>query len=1056
MKKLMSIALALALAVTLAVPISGAGASKDEFPNEPGHYTLSDVTDLFWDNLSGERMLDYDAFVYRGWRTSSGHWLDAVMVDLHDRFIALGFKDSERTTANNQGDSVWFQYDGTTNTWNPQYVSLKVAQSKAEASDPRVKTIEFVADCIDPTSMYYPEHITAEWLIAALNKGEGDPDYLKMQQVNQRVHLPTNAPFFALTDPNKTAGENIAAGTRVAQLVYVGSISGSGANMTNSEGIPASELAGKIILSSTTATNARTYATNVGAIAALGRVSDAANYRMPVIDGVRWYTNYVQFTGAGSYAAPGVGAVPLHVSLDQFGAFTSLLAEGDVFLEIAALGTYDANQPIRCLVAEIQGSVKPEERILVPAHINEPGACDNASGVAMSYELITAMKQLIDSGQLARPERTMTFVWGDEIQMMRRWLARYRDEFNTMKGMVNLDMVGEDPYLTGGIMTVDKTPDPSMVALTYNASSRPFGVDPKFIYRYGNQTYPGQPPLAGRTDYIRTPDVFSVWTSTYNSLPYNNYPGLYLNDMYSQAGFLVEEKSPDFDQILCIHEGGSDNDPFVEATSTYGAPIPALLTNHFPDYVYHSLCDTLDKLSIREFHDVGTTSAATIYQMANAGEYEAADAIDYVMKGWKGRIEFEKANSDGHYNWQMTSPNADPSGYDDTYNRELKAIGDWSRWYIEAVRSAGKYMIGRNIGMPYKLSAALQEKENEAVKIIQEDTIVALNHVDAVFGKDSKARPVQIASANLPNPVFIPVGTTREQLQAQLPAKVTVEYVGGGTGEASIIWDFSKQTSMMPAFSNTRMGLYRAAGELANLGDGVVNWAVVNALAEVNAVHEVIANLSAAEESDIDGDVCYALSLYGAKNVLAVEVEFTVDGNMLAGKGIETFNGFSPVESILWSYAGGGMWKGAVTLAYPAGSDEGFTSGVSTEIAWFIFAPRAKGDATMTLTDIKIAGLVGDATKFLDVIVGSAEATTNIDQRVFSKYDLNKDNKVDALDLGIMLLYCGFDKDSPAWGTLVKVNDSRGGGVTASMCDVNSDGVIDMLDLIDLFIHYTK
>jgi Ca2+-binding EF-hand superfamily protein len=95
-------------------------------------------------------------------------------------------------------------------------------------------------------------------------------------------------------------------------------------------------------------------------------------------------------------------------------------------------------------------------------------------------------------------------------------------------------------------------------------------------------------------------------------------------------------------------------------------------------------------------------------------------------------------------------------------------------------------------------------------------------------------------------------------------------------------------------------------------------------------------------------------------------------------------------------------------------------------------------------------------TVYLDSVISGGEAVTNIDQRVFSKYDLNRDNKVDALDLGIMLLYCGFDIDSADWDTLVKVNDSKGKPVTASMCDVNGDGVIDMLDLLDLFIHYTK
>ncbi|MCL1808238.1 MAG: hypothetical protein FWG42_00545 [Clostridiales bacterium] len=55
-----------------------------------------------------------------------------------------------------------------------------------------------------------------------------------------------------------------------------------------------------------------------------------------------------------------------------------------------------------------------------------------------------------------------------------------------------------------------------------------------------------------------------------------------------------------------------------------------------------------------------------------------------------------------------------------------------------------------------------------------------------------------------------------------------------------------------------------------------------------------------------------------------------------------------------------------------------------------------------------------------------------------------------------MLLYCGFDKDSLDWDDLSKVNDSKGKPVTAKMCDVNGDGLIDMLDLIDLFIHYSK
>ena len=218
----------------------------------------------------------------------------------------------------------------------------------------------------------------------------------------------------------------------------------------------------------------------------------------------------------------------------------------------------------------------------------------------------------------------------------------------------------------------------------------------------------------------------------------------------------------------------------------------------------------------------------------------------------------------------------------------------------------------------------------------------------------------------------------------------------------------------------------------------------------------VKASIRADDESDIDKDVCYTLSIRDAKDLLAVELEFAVDSDMLAGKDLVALNGFKSVDGILWSYAGDGLWKGAVTIGYPAGGSTGLNTWDSVDIAKFVFAPRAVGDATMKLTGIRAVGLVDGETQYIDARIEAGEATTNIDQRVFSKYDLNRDNKVDALDLGIMLLYCGFATGTSGWDTLVKVNDSRGKAVTASMCDVNDDGKIDMLDLLDLFIHYTK
>ncbi|MCL1982621.1 MAG: 5'-nucleotidase C-terminal domain-containing protein [Clostridiales bacterium] len=216
-------------------------------------------------------------------------------------------------------------------------------------------------------------------------------------------------------------------------------------------------------------------------------------------------------------------------------------------------------------------------------------------------------------------------------------------------------------------------------------------------------------------------------------------------------------------------------------------------------------------------------------------------------------------------------------------------------------------------------------------------------------------------------------------------------------------------------------------------------------------------SLGVPDVSGIEGDVEFTLSLRGADDVLSVELEFEVDAGLLAGKGVEALSGFTAIDGISWRSLGGSIWKGTLTIGYPAGDGTtGFTSKDYADIAKFVFAPRAKGEATMKLTGARVVGLVGEVTAYLDAVIEAGEATTFIDQLVYSKYDLNKDNKVDALDLGMMLLYCGFVSGNPEWDTLVKVNDSKGKGVTASMCDVNDDGKIDMLDLLDLFIHYTK
>ena len=119
--------------------------------------------------------------------------------------------------------------------------------------------------------------------------------------------------------------------------------------------------------------------------------------------------------------------------------------------------------PARMLVAEIPGRSRPSERIVLVAHVQEPGANNDASGCGTLYGLARALHEAIASGALPRPDRTLTFVWADEVRGSRQWLASRPDEARGVQYMMALDMTGEDGSKTGGTFLIEKQADPSAV-----------------------------------------------------------------------------------------------------------------------------------------------------------------------------------------------------------------------------------------------------------------------------------------------------------------------------------------------------------------------------------------------------------------------------------------------------------------------------------------------------------------------------------------------------------------------------------------------------------------
>ena len=80
-------------------------------------------------------------------------------------------------------------------------------------------------------------------------------------------------------------------------------------------------------------------------------------------------------------------------------------------------------RPVRTLVAEIPGTRWPDERVVLVAHVQEPGANDNASGGGTLLAAALAMQRAIADGAIPAPARTMTMLWGDEIRASNAWIA---------------------------------------------------------------------------------------------------------------------------------------------------------------------------------------------------------------------------------------------------------------------------------------------------------------------------------------------------------------------------------------------------------------------------------------------------------------------------------------------------------------------------------------------------------------------------------------------------------------------------------------------------------
>ena len=271
----------------------------------------------------------------------------------------------------------------------------------------------------------------------------------------------------------------------------------------------------------------------------------------------------------------------------------SALAKGKVEVLVnIQTKTYESEE--LTLVANIKGAKLPKERLVFSAHIQEPGANDNASGVGAQLEMATLAADLFKTEEITL-DRTLTFLWGDEIISTRRYIQEDSKRAASIKWGVSLDMVGENTAITGGSFLIEKMPDPSAV-------------------------------------WTRGNDKHSEWGGKVLTL--EDMKPHYLNDFMIDT-FKNQGAFANWEVNTNPFEGGSDHTPFLNAD------IPGLLLWHFTDQFYHTDSDTIDKVSQETLKNVGTGALVSALILLNANTETAEQVLRTIENAALNRLKIE-------------------------------------------------------------------------------------------------------------------------------------------------------------------------------------------------------------------------------------------------------------------------------------------------------------------------------------------------------------------------------------------------------------------------------
>lgn len=242
-----------------------------------------------------------------------------------------------------------------------------------------------------------------------------------------------------------------------------------------------------------------------------------------------------------------------------------------------------------------------DEEIAFSCHLDHqrPGANDNASGCVTILEVARTLQKLIIEGKLAKPTRTIRFIWPPEVEGTLTLLNAKPEFAQRIRAVVHMDMVG------GGAVT----------KAVFHVTRGPMSL-PSFVH-----------------------DVGWAFGEFVNEQSYNFAAGL-----PAECPLVAPEGGKE--ALLAqdtAYTMGSDHDVYQDSSFR----IPAIYLNDWPDRYIHTNFDTAANIDPTKLKRAAFIGAASGYFLASMTTNDLPDVQSQVQHGidlWKGSI-FPRLNS---------------------------------------------------------------------------------------------------------------------------------------------------------------------------------------------------------------------------------------------------------------------------------------------------------------------------------------------------------------------------------------------------------------------------